>query len=167
MLRLTTARAVAFVLVLPACGYVLPAANADTDVDQQRQNYLAALQALDADDLVQFDDLYQQLDGYALQGYLRYAFLKNRLANTAPAKIRRFLQENEYAPVSAQLRERWLTQLASRADWETFLEEYRPLDNPTLRCLRLRQLLKANESPSELAPEIERLWLTNARLPSG
>ncbi|MFQ5936236.1 MAG: transglycosylase SLT domain-containing protein, partial [Acidiferrobacterales bacterium] len=100
------------------------------------------------------------------QGYLRYAFLKNRLGNTAPAEIRRFLQKNEYAPVSAQLRERWLTQLASRGDWETFLQEYRPLDNPTLQCLRLRQLLKANESPSELTPEIERLWLTDTRLPS-
>lgn len=136
------------------------------DLDRQRQDYLAALQAINADDVQRFESLYRKLDGYVLQGYLRYTFLKDRLENVSDEDIRHFIERNKFAPISAQLRTRWLNELATRGAWDTFMREYRANDDPALQCLYLDRLINANGNTKEFAAKIEKLWLTEQRLPS-
>jgi peptidoglycan lytic transglycosylase len=166
MRNMSAARAFAGLLVL----FVYSAASmgahaADGDLDRQRHDYLAALQAINADDVKRFESLYQKLDGYVLQGYLRYEFLKNRLDSATEQDIRAFIEHNSYAPISAQLRAQWLNELAARGAWDAFMQEYRVNDDPTLQCLHLHRLINDGNS-KELAPEVEKLWLTDKKLPS-
>ncbi len=161
----STARAFSgfLALLLYACTW---AHAADSDLDRQRYDYLAALQAIKADDVQRFESLYQKLNGYVLQGYLRYEFLKDRLASSGEEDIRRFIERNEFAPISAQLRARWLNELAARGEWDTFMHEYRANDDPALQCVYLNRLINASGNAKELAAKIAKLWLTEQRLPS-
>lgn len=138
----------------------------DSNLDRQRHDYLAALQAINADDVQRFDSLYRRLDGYVLQGYLRYEFLKDRLADTSAQDIRRFIERNSFAPISARLRVRWLNELAARGEWDTFMHEYRANDDPVLECLYLNRRIDVRGEAQELVAKIEKLWLTDQRLPS-
>nr|NIQ44149.1 hypothetical protein [Stutzerimonas stutzeri] len=166
MSNLSTARTATLLLVLlvqtqPA----LPAAVAKADLQRQRGDYVAALAALEDKDLERFESLYDELEGYVLRPYLRYAYLKEHLREASADEIHAFLREADYAPVSARLRAQWLVQLAQSGDWNTFMREYRANADPGLRCLRLHQLLDVADEPQALAPEVESLWLSNDRLP--
>jgi soluble lytic murein transglycosylase len=135
--------------------------------EQQRRDFQAALEALRAGDLAGFRALRERLDGYVLRGYLDYEYLKDRLASTPSAEIRRFLAENEAAPISDFIRKKWLRLLAARGDWQTFLAEYRAIeDDPELQCLRLDRLLRTSEAQAELMQEVEKLWRNGRRLPA-
>ena len=134
--------------------------------ENRRRDYLAAIEALKAGQQTRFKTLYKNLDGYILRGYLEYESLKNRVAATPAAEIRRFLADNDQAPISDVIRKRWLRALAARGDWNTFHEEYRNIeDDPELQCLRLSHLLKTSEQQAPLMTEAEQLWLTGKQLP--
>ena len=136
------------------------------DEEVSRRDYLAAIEALKAGQTARFKTLDARLDGYILRGYLEYEFIKNRVASTPAADIRRFLAENSQAPVSDIIRKKWLRVLASRGDWKTFLKEYQDIeDDPELQCLRLSHLLKTSEEQAALMTEVEKLWLTGKQLP--
>ncbi len=150
-------------LLVYACTW---ADTPDGDLDRQRHDYLAALQAINADDVQRFESLYRKLDGYVLQGYLRYEFLKDRLASSSDEDIHRFIERNDFAPISAQLRTRWLNELATRGAWDTFMHEYRANDDPALQCLYLNRVINTSGNTKELSAKIEKLWLTEQRLPS-
>lgn len=152
-----------FPLLVYACTWVHAA---ESNLDRQRHDYLAALQAINADDSQRFDSLYRKLDGYILQGYLRYEFLKDRLDSSSDEDIRRFIERNDFAPISAQLRARWLNELATRGAWDIFMHEYRANDDPALQCLYLNRLANVSGKTKELAAKVEKLWLTEQRLPS-
>ena len=145
---------------------VLPA-SASAELQQQRQGYLDAMGALKKGDLDTFHTLYTRLDGYILQGYLQYEFLKERISSTPIDAIREFLDKNKYAPISAQLRNIWLEHLAAAGDEEAFLKEYQGrVSGPKLRCYRLKLLLASATDTESLSHEVERLWLTYKRLPT-
>jgi soluble lytic murein transglycosylase len=159
----------AFVLLLAGLlGMARPALAQDIaqDEENRRRDYLAALEALKAGQHSRFRTLYNNLDGYILRGYLEYESLKNRVSSTPAAEIRRFLADNDQAPISDIIRKRWLRVLAGRGNWTTFLEEYRDIeDEPELQCLRLSHLLKNSEQQAALMAEAEQLWLTGKQLP--
>ncbi|HYA39203.1 MAG TPA: transglycosylase SLT domain-containing protein [Candidatus Methylomirabilis sp.] len=165
-------RRIVFVLLVLsglAVGVNFPSARAyATDDDEgRRRDYLAAIEALKAGQTTRFKMLYERLDGYILRGYLEYESLKNRIPSTPPAEIHRFLEENSQAPISDVIRKKWLRYLAGRGDWDTFLEEYKDVeDEPELQCLRLAHLLKTSEQQAPLMDEVEKLWLTGRPLPS-
>jgi soluble lytic murein transglycosylase len=155
-------------LTLAALGAMTaPAAAAFlVDEESQRRDYTAAVEALRLGNITRFKALSERVQGYVLHPYLDYEFLKDRLAVTPAAEIRRFLEESAAAPVSDNVRKKWLRQLAARGDWDAFLRDYREIENdPELTCLRLNRLLKASESQAPLMTEIAALWLTGKRLP--
>jgi soluble lytic murein transglycosylase len=148
-------------------GTFVMTASASVELQQQRQDYLDAMRALKKRDVDTFHALYTRLDDYILQGYLQYEFLKERISLTPIGAIREFLNENEHAPISAQLRNMWLEHLATTGDEETFLKEYQGrVSNPKLRCYRLKLLFTSMTDVESLGDEVERLWLTHQRLPS-
>ena len=136
------------------------------DEEGSRRDYLAAIEALKAGQTERFKTLYARLDGYILRGYLEYESIKNRVASSPAADLRRFLAENSQAPVSDTIRKKWLRVLAGRGDWKTFLKEYQDIeDDPELQCLRVSHLLKTSEAQAALMTEVEKLWLTGKQLP--
>ena len=137
-------------MTLLVAGVFAPAASARTE-DSPRRDYLAAMEAARNGNLARAKQLLPRLDGYVLRGYVEYELLKDRLALTPPDKIRAFLEENRDAPISDVIRKKWLRQLASKGEWDTFLREYQDIENePELRCQRLTQLLRPERTMSTI-----------------
>jgi soluble lytic murein transglycosylase len=134
---------------------------------RDRRDYQAALSALRLGQLAQFQALRKKLDGYILAPYLDYELLKDRVVETPRPVLHAYLENNEAAAVSGQLRARWLKSLADRGEWDSFLAEYRPLDNETeLACRRLTQLLRKQPGRLDVQREAEQLWQNGNRLPA-
>jgi len=152
-------------LVSAVCVSVATAASAPSP----RDDYLAAIQAARNGNLARAKQFLPRLEGYPLRGYVEYELIKDRLAITPAAEIRRFLEENREAPISDIVRKKWLRQLAGRNDWDTFLREYQDIENdPELQCQRITQLLRPERTTPQapLMAEIEKLWFTGKPLPA-
>jgi len=135
--------------------------------EKQRQQYTQALAALRAGDQTRFHKLRDGLNGYALQPYLDYELLKDRIATTPASKLHDFLERNPEAVVSDQLRKKWLKLLTERGDWNTFIAEFRDIEpDNELNCQRLMYLIKVSQEQSGLMNEAGNLWLTGSRLPA-
>lgn len=134
-------------------------------IDQQRQNYFAALDALRGGETTRFQELLRRQQDYILRSYLEYEYLKDRVGTTSATVLRDFLEANREAAVSDMLRRRWLVHLAERGDWKTFHQEYREVDDGMeLRCHRLRHLSQAQQSAA-VNKQIEQIWMTGSKLP--
>ncbi len=150
-------------------GLFLLVANAlaASPLEQQRQNYAAALDALRAKDMKRFQQLFERERGYLLAGYLEYEYLKDRIPGTSPEQLRRFLQDNKDAPVADLLRRKWLHYLAERGDWTTFLAEYRdPEDDTELRCKYVAHQFRAEPENAANVAAVRSLWLSGNKLPA-
>lgn len=107
------------------------------------------------------------MDDYILRGYLDYEFLKDRIPDAPKETLHAFINNNLDSPVSSQLRLKWLQYLVRKQDWDTFLQEYRDVDESSeLNCRRLDHLLRTNQEQFALLAEVEYLWLTGNRLPA-
>ncbi len=166
MMTTRTAR-ILFLLVLLSVFGQQAAVAVSAEEEQLRQQYTQALAALRSGDQVRFQKLRDGLNGYALQPFLDYEFLKDRIATTPAAKLHDFLERNPEAVVSDQLRKKWLKLLTERGDWSTFLAEFRDIDpDNELNCQRLAHLIKVSQEQSGLMHEAGKLWLTGSRLPA-
>jgi soluble lytic murein transglycosylase len=134
--------------------------------EAQRRDYLTAIEAIKAGNEATYQRLTKKLQDYILHGYLRYEYLTRNLATSSSDEIRIFLAKNENAPISAQLRKKWLHLLANRGEWRLFVVEYREVGSSELHCLYLSQILKQERDQAALMREIEQLWHTGRRLPS-
>lgn len=146
-----------------AAFWTLPG-QAASDIDAQRRDFASARQALKAGNVGVFKQRLEGLEAYPLRPYVEYEYLKGRLANTPPATLRKFIADNQEAPVSEALHRAWLQQLVRRGEWKTFLKEYGAIDDAELNCYRLQHLLKQGDSPG-LTEAIDELWLTGNPLP--
>lgn len=136
--------------------------------DQQRRDFLAALDAAKARDTKQLTRLVERNHDYILYSYLRYEYLRDRLSATPPALLHQFVAENGDAAVSGILRDKWLRYLAGRGEWKTFLREYPAAgeDDVELQCYRLAYLLRQTPNDPALLAAVGRLWLSPAGLPA-
>ena len=163
-----TARATRFLLsfLLLALGHAAVLASPG-DEEKQRQQYQEAVAALRAGNVARFQKLRDELDGYALQPWLDYDFLKDRIGTTPTLRLHEFLERNSDAVVSDLLRRKWLKLLADRGDWETFIDEYRDIEaDSEFSCQRLMYLIKVSQEQSGLMAEVGKLWRNGSRLPA-
>ncbi len=152
------------VLVLQAATVVAHAAA--PDIDQERSDYMSALNAIHAGNVKRFRQLDENLNGYVLQGYLEYHYLSDRIPSTPPDTLRAFIAQNQDAPIGDMLRKKWLHYLVKRKDWTTFVQEYQNVERESdLNCYRLGYLLSTVKDRSALMTEIGQLWLTGNTLP--
>lgn len=142
--------------------------NGSNNIDRQRRDYLAALDAVKVKDFKKYTALMSRLQGYPLRGYVEYEYLKDNIAFTPPETLHKFLHENRYAQVSDQLRKRWLRYLADLRHWDMFLKEYDGLveEEPELQCYRLEHLLQSQRNKAALTEEVLHLWFNGNRLPA-
>jgi len=119
----------------------------------------------------------EALRTYPLYSYLQAARIKRGLATTtnelgaADQRAESFLSYYERDPVGRDMRSAWLTSLALRQQWQTFLQHYREESaNDSLRChsFTARIALVRTEEldrTEDLSLDIARQWLTPSSLP--
>jgi soluble lytic murein transglycosylase len=148
--------------------FAVPSAHAFlVDDENQRRDFQAALAALRGGETTKFKKLRESLDGYVLRGYLDYEAIKDRVEQAPPPEVRAFLNSYAHIPGSDAVRKRWLRLLAARSEWDSFLREYKHIDDdPELQCMRLDRLLRSSEHQTALMQETETLWYTGRRLPA-
>ena len=95
-----------------------------TSLTQQRQDFVAAKEALGKGRMKTFNKLSKRVEDYPLYGYLRYDYFRKRLHRTPNDEIRAFISEYSDSPIGVRLQSKWLFDLARRKRWKTFLAEY-------------------------------------------
>jgi soluble lytic murein transglycosylase len=104
----------------------------------------------------------RELMQYAIYPYLQAARLRRDLS--ANGAIAAFLTEHRDEPVSITLRREWLSALAQRRDWTTFLSQYDADVDPglTLRCHALTARLALDRTKG-LEQDALEAWDTRER----
>jgi len=150
---------IAMLLMLAA--FLPVQAMAEADLNQQRKLYQQAKNALQTHQLTQFRKLQDQLKGYPLQEYLDYLYLQHRLNAAETANIKEFLQTREESFFKSRLRSAWLDKLASKQQWQQYLEFYQAPQSAARECHYVRALIASNQ-PQAAAEAFENLWLVAA-----
>ncbi len=73
-----------------------------------------------------------QLEEYPLYPYLQYQWLKKHLGRER--QVKHFLEEHGDSRYASALQRQWLSHLAKKGEWETFLEYYTPGGGTSLSC---------------------------------
>ena len=111
----------------------------------ERQQFTAAIAAIDRGDEATFQQLSARLQDYLLYPYLQYEWLSRRLDRIDDAAIDTFLTRYAATPLAARLRRLWLQQLARQQRWSPFLAHYRNGMGTTLRCYAGRAALATGD----------------------
>ena len=155
----------AILLVVGALFNCVALANS---LDEQRNLFDDALNALEAGQYDGFKELAAQNTDYILYPYLEYYDLRERLGSASEEEIARFLTRYSDMPISWQLRSRWLFELAENNQWEAYYKHYTGQRNIKLKCYYLHAQLQVDDSKKTLnavLKEAEALWLTGERRP--
>jgi soluble lytic murein transglycosylase len=133
------------------------APNAD-EITQQRTLFISAEQALKRGDLATFASASAQLRDYPLYPYLEYDALLRKLSRADDGEVNAFLERYDGTVVAQRLRQRWLTSLAKRDQWQRFIAFYVPSSNVTLACYHLQALIETGRTADAL-PQVDAIWM--------
>ncbi|MFQ5659334.1 MAG: transglycosylase SLT domain-containing protein [Gammaproteobacteria bacterium] len=139
-----------------------PAAAAT--LEQQREQFIHAKNALRARKIKTFKKLAKQLKDYPLYPYLLHDYLRTRLWKARDREVIGFLKRYGDLPMANDLRRDWLKYLAKRGRWQSYLENYTPQDDEVLQCNYLNARLNTNNM-AYLLEDIRSLWLSGNSLP--
>ena len=148
-----------------------PALSQD-DLAQGRKQFMDAYAALrpGAQSPVQPGD--DAIRNYPLYSYLQAARIQHAIAaatgpdDPADGHAGAFLDANAGEPVARGVRRDWLTSLAERQQWQTYLAEFpETLSDPALACHALTARIETGQT-ADLAPRIISQWLAPEQLPS-
>jgi peptidoglycan lytic transglycosylase len=143
----------------------LHAASADDALLlEQRLKYVVAKKALSAGKLSVFKKTAASLKDYPLYPYLRYNYLKRRLWKVKSTEISSFLAHYNDLPMANDLRKSWLSLLAKRKHWQSYVDNYTPQQNKTLQCYQLLARIKT-KNDAYLLEDIRTVWLAGESLP--
>lgn len=127
-------------------------------LEQQRKQFVEARKAIAAGQTDRFRSLAAGLEDYPLYPYLRYEYIRRHLHSLPSAEIAAFLKQHPDFPKTGYLRNKWLDLLASRGQWQDFIDHYvQPNDN-RLRCLYLTARMKTGLT-EYLLEDIRTMWL--------
>ncbi len=141
---------------------------------------MAAMATVDATPFAPAGGDSEALQRYPLYPYLQAARLNRQLATARPAaapagtasklplddEIAAFIAQQGDRPVTRTLRSAWLSHLAARQAWPSYLEHYRADRDTqaTLRCHGLAARVALGQTDG-LAEELTNTWLTAKSLP--
>ena len=102
------------------------------------------------------------LDSYArhpLGGWLEYTALRKRMDTLPIPRGNAFLARHRGQPVARAFRSDWLAALAARSEWTALLANWDTgIDDPGLRCLRLRALQETGRADAAWTADAQALW---------
>ncbi|MTI62798.1 transglycosylase SLT domain-containing protein [Methylophaga sp.] len=133
-------------------------ANSNAQLEKQRQTFQFAHKALQTNQISLYRQFYDRLDGYPLQGYLQYLYLRHRLEQVSAASIDSFLKQEADTFYAERLRAFWLDRLAKQQRWQEYLQFYQAPQSAERDCYHLQALLATGQTNKafELTPK---MWL--------
>lgn len=143
---------------------------ANHNLSLKQNQFIQAEKYLISNNLKKFNPLYSKLKGYPLREYLQRDRLISELSRKPMTtalenNIKQFLHSHNNRVVSRKLRYQWLGYLADTRQIKTFLQYYHASSSVRLKCRYLQFRLERQESPTDIFPEIESIWLTGKSLP--
>ncbi|MCW8890750.1 MAG: transglycosylase SLT domain-containing protein [Sedimenticola sp.] len=133
-------------------------ALAQGTIDNQRKAFLAAERTLAAGGIAAYNRNKAALKDYPLYPYLEYKALKLQFSTLNSSQVDNFITTYADSPLAKQLRKRWLTHLADKGKWWTYLVFYRPNLGTTLKCHYLTALLETGKIEKALKAT-QAIWL--------
>lgn len=97
--------------------------------------------------------------------WLEFARLSRNLDSADAGQVRAFLQRHDGQAAASALRERWLASRSRRQDWDALLADWRPQDDPALRCARLNALHALGRADATWNTEAQALWRNGKSMP--
>jgi soluble lytic murein transglycosylase len=133
-------------------------ANSNAQLEKQRQTFQFAHKALQTNQISLYRQFYDRLDGYPLQGYLQYLYLRHRLEQVSATSIDSFLKQEADTFYAERLRAFWLDRLAKQQRWQEYLQFYQAPQSAERDCYHLQALLATGQTNKafELTPK---MWL--------
>ncbi len=138
---------------------VAKAGQGDEQIEQARQDYDRAVEAIDRGQWTEYKQLRPGLEDYPLSVYLDYQQLSRQVSNVRPADARRFISASEDTPLPNRFLANYLTRAGRDRRWNDFLT-VKP-DEPNsieLKCYYFRAKL-ATGDPLAAWEGAERLWV--------
>jgi soluble lytic murein transglycosylase len=133
-------------------------------IEQQRAIFHDASFALNTNQISKYNRLLKKLDGYPVKAYLEYEALKRRIHQASKNEVARFLKNHQDYPFNYHLRAKWLSVLARRQDWSSYLMFFDDRKDTRFQCLafQARLSLGVDETINE---EIKNIWLSGYSQP--
>ncbi|MEE2729324.1 MAG: transglycosylase SLT domain-containing protein [Pseudomonadota bacterium] len=100
-------------------------ANQEQLWQAQREHYNDTLKLLTKGQRERFREQAETLRDYPLYPYLKYREYSRYISSVSKEELDEFMDEFSDSPLSGWLRRRWINNLASQKDWDTYLQEYR------------------------------------------
>ncbi len=147
-----------FIPILLLAAFLPAVATAELPLNEQRKIYQQAQKALQTHQLTQFQGLRNRLDGYPLQSYLDYLFLRHRLNATSNDSVAAFLAKHDDSFFADRLRAAKLDKLAKNQQWQAYLDFYRAPQSPERECYRARALMHTGQTEVAQQAALD-LWL--------
>lgn len=143
------------------------AGDAPDRITTQREEFMNAYDAIEHNKKAPPDS--KALKEYILYPYLQALRLMQSLQQTpADARVNQhiiaFLNAQQDAAATKALRSAWLSSLAARGQWNTFLKYFRDDGSAESRCQQINALV-ATHHQAEAASLVAPLWLNGDRLP--
>lgn len=134
-------------------------------IEHQRELFKEASIALSNNEIGRFAILLTQLEGYPVKPYLRYDYLVDRLQQAKADEVKAFLEEYKDFPFTFALRGRWLSELATREDWQNYLAFFDNRNYTRLKCIAFQARLKLGRLDN-IEQDIEKVWLRGYSQPN-
>ncbi len=133
-------------------------ADTNAQLEKQRQTFQFALKALETNQISLYRQFHERLDGYPLQGYLQYLYLRHRLEQVSSQEVKSFLEQEKDTFYAERLRAFWLDRLAKQQRWQDYLAFYQAPQSAERECYQLQALLATGQRDKafELTPA---MWL--------
>ena len=151
----------AFLWVVTITLFAIPLnANAQPNkslLTPQQQDFLDAYKAIKRNDRKAIANYKKKLKNYPLIVYINYHDYRLHLATTPKKQIKAFIANNKNNYLGDRLYSKWLTYLANKKHWTTFLQNYKPQKSLSLRCYHIQAL--ANRKQVSKALELGKpIW---------
>jgi len=141
------------------------ALNQDLNLTRQRQDYTAAVQAIDRGNWTEYAQLRPGLDDYPLAIYLDFFRLISQPDKVQPAEAQRFLSSSADTPLPNRFLSVYLREAGKAQRWQDFLQVMSIEPNSmALKCYYFRAQL-AHGSKEVAWEGARRLWVQGDSLP--
>lgn len=152
-----------FAIVLAAaCGLLPPCAAQAQNLDAQRPQIQAALQAAESGrfDASQYPS---SLIAHPLYGWVEFAALKRDIDTLSTAQAQSFLKRYEGQAVADAFRAIWLPALSRRQDWPTLRAVWKPISNTGLQCAELNARQALGKADAQWTLDAQKIWTSTGK----
>ncbi|WP_353572433.1 transglycosylase SLT domain-containing protein [Candidatus Albibeggiatoa sp. nov. BB20] len=154
-----------YIRVILLLGLCFTVSTQAANLLQQRFQFKQTYQAIQKQDLEQFQKLSEQLQDYEIAHYLNFFQLYHHIEQAKADEVQSFLEVYADSPTADILRTQWLTQLAKSENWVSYQAFYQPQKNTILQCHALNARLQQQEPFKQWQMQAIKLWLVGKSQP--